>query len=357
MTWLGLDIGGANLKVADGHGWARVLPFELWRNPTGLFAALLELLRSAPEAAGLAITMTGELCDCFRTKADGVRQILDAIEHIANAREVRVYLVDGRLVLISQAHEMPHLAAASNWHALAQYACRFSVGRAGVLIDVGSTTSDIVPFVDGRPSPIGDNDTARLVAGELVYTGVGRTPVCAITDAIPWQETLCPVAAEFFASTADAYVILGQLPEREDFTGTADGRPLTKQFAKERLGRMICADSSIFNLSDAELVAAHVGRAQCVQLQCALQKVITKMACPPEYVLLSGAGEFLGRAVADNVLAAAPIVSLGEKLGPAASIAGPAHALAVLANEAEAASQGRLDSGQQILICSMFTSL
>lgn len=36
MNWLALDIGGANLKVADGHGFAESYSFALWKDPNGL---------------------------------------------------------------------------------------------------------------------------------------------------------------------------------------------------------------------------------------------------------------------------------------------------------------------------------
>jgi probable H4MPT-linked C1 transfer pathway protein len=333
MTWLGLDIGGANLKAADGRGWARVVAFELWRDPAGLGSMLQELVRGAPAADGLAFTMTGELCDCFRTKAEGVRQILKAAKQIADSRVVRVYLVDGRLVSIDEALDLAHLAAASNWHALAQFACRFVLRQSAILIDIGSTTSDIIPMFDGNPSPNGYNDTDRLVTGELVYTGIGRTPICAITNWLPWRDRRCPVAAEFFATAADAYVILSRLPEREDFTGTADGRPLTKLLARERLARMICADSSTFSATDAERAAAYIREAQYAQLQVAVKRVSAQMKCRPDSFVISGSGEFLASELAKSVLPAAAIVSLAENLGPAVSAAGPAHALAVLASE------------------------
>ncbi len=335
MNWIGLDIGGANLKAANGQGWACVRPFELWREPAGLAPALHKLLQSGPSAGGLAVSMTGELCDSFRTKRDGVRHILSAVEQVADGRKVLVYLVDGRFVSIGRAHETADLAAASNWRALAQFACRFVSGRTGILVDIGSTTTDIIPLFEGRPSPRGFNDTDRLVAGELVYTGVGRTPVCAITSWLPWQDGRCPVAAELFATAMDAYVVLEQLPEREDFTGTADGRPLTKQLSCERLARMICADSPSFGGSDAEHAAAHIRIAQLAQLECALEKVIANMGCRPEACVLSGVGEFLAKACADKMLPSTRVISFGEVLGPAVSVAAPAHALAVLASEAE----------------------
>ncbi|HEX2475398.1 MAG TPA: hydantoinase/oxoprolinase family protein [Lacipirellulaceae bacterium] len=335
MSWLGLDIGGANLKAANGRGWACVEPFELWRHPAGLAAALHQLLQLGPSASRLAVTMTGELCDTFRTKRDGVRHILSAVEEVAGGREVLVYLVDGRFVSIDQAREIADLAAASNWRALAQFACRFVSGRSGILVDIGSTTTDIIPLADRQPSPKAFTDSDRLLTGELVYTGIGRTPVCAITSWLPWWGGCCPVAAEFFATAMDAYVILGQLPERGDFTGTADGRPLTKQLSCERLARMICADSSTFSVSDAERAAEHVRDAQLAQLGPALEKVIASMDCQPELCVLSGAGEFLAKACAEKLLPAATVISLAETLGPAVSVAAPAHALAVLAGEAE----------------------
>src|SRR5437763_6925264 len=122
MSWLGLDIGGANLKAADGRGWARSVPFALWREPHRLADALRTLIACGPVAERLAVTMTGELCDCFCSKAEGVRHILGTVESVAQEREVLVYLVDGRFVTIGEATASPHLTAASNWHALANFA-------------------------------------------------------------------------------------------------------------------------------------------------------------------------------------------------------------------------------------------
>src|SRR5688572_22706360 len=119
MTWLGLDIGGANLKAADGRGWTRSMPFPLWREPDLLAPALGRLIAEAPATDRLAVTMTGELCDCYRTKAEGVSHILSAVEDAAARRQISVYLVDGRLVSPGEARCLPQLAAASNWHVLA----------------------------------------------------------------------------------------------------------------------------------------------------------------------------------------------------------------------------------------------
>jgi probable H4MPT-linked C1 transfer pathway protein len=334
MSWLGIDIGGANLKAADGREWARSVPFPLWRNPDALAGALTGLLEMAPASERLAVTMTGELCDCFSSKAEGVRHILASLAEIAGRREVRVYLVDGRLVSIAEAGELPHLAAASNWHALASFACRFVTGRAGLLIDVGSTTTDVIPIIGGQVAARGRNDTERLLYNELLYRGVGRTPICAVVDSLPWRGTECPIAAELFATTADAYLIGGDLGEDAKADWTADGRPLTKEHARQRLARQLCGDAAEFSAADFERMAEAVRDTQCDELAACIGVVLMHMPEASSTCILSGSGEFLAVAVAKDRLGGCITVSLSEKLGLQPSRCAPSHAVAVLTAEA-----------------------
>src|SRR3954470_18939597 len=67
-AWLALDVGGANLKAAHSSGAASSTPFPLWKRPEQLAAAIRKLVGAMPPAERSAVTMTGELCDCFRTK-------------------------------------------------------------------------------------------------------------------------------------------------------------------------------------------------------------------------------------------------------------------------------------------------
>jgi probable H4MPT-linked C1 transfer pathway protein len=334
MSILALDIGGANLKAADGLGWARSVPFALWREPQNLSAALDSLVASAPPATRLGVTMTGELCDSFRTKREGVLHILDAAEQAAAGHAVDVYLANGRLVPSEEARAMPLLAAASNWHALAKLACRYNAGRPGLLIDVGSTTTDIIPLVNGVVAANGCTDTERLLAGDLVYSGIGRTPICAIVDELPYRGRNCPVAAEWFATTADAYVVVGVLQERDDDLLTADGRPRTREYSAERLARMIAADRAAFDEVDACAAAEAIRGAQLAKLRFGLEQVVAKMEVPPVYCVTSGSGEFLATALAEATWGVEEIVSLTKALGPEASTCAPAHAVAVLMREA-----------------------
>ncbi len=333
MSCLGVDIGGANLKIADGHGYAASRFFPLWQRPHDLAEALGELIANAPAAEQLVLTMTGELADCFATKAVGVTAILDAVVEVAGGRRVGVYLCDGRVVGVKTARAEALLAAASNWHVLAAFAGRYCEGGSGLLLDIGSTTSDIIPIGKNGPRAVGWTDPERLQAGELVYTGIERNPICAVTPVLSWRDELCPVAQELFATTSDAYVMLDELAEDVDDLNTADGRSRTKVNAHGRLARAVCADSTMFSDEDARRSAEMVRAAQLQQLEKATRQVLSRMKAPPSEIVLSGHGEFLARRLIARLELDCRVISLAEQLGEEISRCGCAHALAVLACE------------------------
>lgn len=336
MSWLGLDIGGANLKAADGDDWTRSRAFPLWREPNRLTAALAALIADAPKHHGLAVTMTGELCDCFASKAEGVRYILAAVGEVAAGRDVCVYLVDGRFATIDEACALPQRAAASNWHALARVAAQIVEANAAILVDIGSTTTDIIPIIGGEVCARGRTDTERLSYGELLYRGVGRTPVCAIVQTLPWGRERCPVAGELFATTADAYVLLGDLAEDQDATWTADGRPLTVRCAQRRLARQICADSADCSAEDFAAMASAIRDAQTAELRLSLEAARRRFDNANPRFILGGWGEFLAsRAVGELQIPGMKALSLAELVGIGPSAVGPAWAVAKLANNAE----------------------
>lgn len=335
MTLLAIDIGGAALKAADGVGFTATRPFELWKRPQELSAALAALVASAPVSDRIFATMTGELADCFATKGEGVAQICSSLLAAASSRTLRIYLTDGSTVSAEEACERPLAAAASNWHVLARFAGRFASPGAGLLMDIGSTTTDLIPLEDGVPDPRGWTDPERLMCGELVYTGIERSPVCAIAGALPYRGGQCPTAQEWFATSGDAYRLLGELPEDAESCATADGRPATKLFSRDRLARSICADRTLFDDDDALIAARAIAVAQQAKIGVALNGLLRRLGTPIKSVVVSGQGEFLARAVVRKLRTDAHVVSLAEQLGAPASRVAPAFALAVLARESD----------------------
>ena len=246
-TVLGLDIGGANLKAATADKRAVTLPFALWKEPDGLARKLAELLTHFPDAEEFAVTMTGELCDCYETKREGVNRILTAVQNVGRCYPIRVWTTEGKFDSVDEARQSHVKVAAANWHALATFAGRYAPTHHGLLIDVGSTTTDLIPISYGIPTPYGLTDTDRLASGELLYVGTKRTPVFAI------MHYRC--AAEYFATTRDVYTVLGSTPDDATDCDTADGRPATYRYSLARLARMIGGD--LETMTEERIVHIH----------------------------------------------------------------------------------------------------
>jgi probable H4MPT-linked C1 transfer pathway protein len=328
---VGWDVGGANVKAArveTGPGGPRVRvlsrPFEIWREKD----ALPELLRAMGAELGpadaTAVTMTAELSDAFRTKREGVGFVLDAVSRVAGGG-VSVFTTAAGFLDVDAARTRPLEVAASNWMATATLVARHA--KDGLLVDVGSTTADLIPIRDGRVAARGRTDPERLLAGELVYTGALRTNVAAIVSRVPLWDGECPVAAEYFAVSGDAHLLRGDVAPAEYTCPTPDGRPATPEFAAERLARVVCADVEMLTRAEIEAIAAAVAEAQVREIAAALGRVASSVQ-PPARVIATGQGAFLAhRAAAARGL---PSRDLSGLLGVDVGSAAPAVAVAWL---------------------------
>jgi probable H4MPT-linked C1 transfer pathway protein len=332
--WLALDIGGANVKAATRDRGAWSVPFQTWRRPGRLAALLHAIGLEAGPIDGVAVAMTAELCDCFATKAEGVRAVLGAVSTAFPQRKIRVWGTDGEFHPLAYFSSVPRLAAASNWLALATVAGRLVPAGPGLLIDVGSTTTDIIPLLDGRPIPRGRTDTDRLRSGELVYVGVRRTPICALATELDWRGAPTALMAEVFATTLDVYLTLGHAPPDPSDRGTADGRPATVEAARDRLARMVGADRDGFSADDARALALAADDVLMARLFAAAGRVCESLGSRSKGVVVAGSGEFLARRLAERLIErGGSIISLAETWGPDASGAACARALLMLAEE------------------------
>lgn len=226
---IGIDVGGANLKVADTDGSVHIHYCPLWEKAP--VTALLEPYVRQPDEPAVAV-MSGELADSFQNKSQGIAFIVDAVRR-AFPRAL-FYGMDGTFHNAA----VPDLAAA-NWLASADY-LRGNYPDA-VLLDIGSTTADIIPL--GRfPDLTGLSDLDRLQKGFLVYTGMLRTSIPAILRDVTIRGLRTRVSTEYFAASADAHLVLGNITAAQYTCDTPDHKGKTREASLRRLARVVCAD-------------------------------------------------------------------------------------------------------------------
>jgi hypothetical protein len=330
---VGVDIGGANLKYARIDRVAVSTTFPMWRQPEHLANAiakdLLRLAGTGDTPGALAVTMTGELADCFVDRVAGVRHIVSQACEAARRLgidEVSFYAVDGRFCRADQALKKADLVASANWHALASFVAE-EIAADATLIDIGSTTTDIIPLANGRVDTTAQTDHDRLQEGSLVYVGCRRTPICALVNELHFHGRRCSVMNELFATIDDARLVLGNVDEDTEDCDTADGRPRTRHFASSRLVRMIGLDRPAVSLAECQDLAAEVVGAAMQRIHLALEKF-----APDGAVVLSGHGQDL-----IDLPAARTAVQLSELVGAQVARCAPSYAVASLyAREVEA---------------------
>jgi (4-(4-[2-(gamma-L-glutamylamino)ethyl]phenoxymethyl)furan-2-yl)methanamine synthase len=296
---IGWDIGGAHVKacllqrgrVVDVAQWA----CPLWQGLEHLERALASARERWPAmgTARHAVTMTGEMVDLFAHREEGVQRIAALLSAgLPSPAPVQFFAGNAGWCGPERVASVWEQIASANWLATAQHAAR-SYGE-GVLIDIGSTTTDLIAFRGGRVLTTARTDVQRLATGELVYQGVVRTPLCALAHRIAWQGRELNVMNEYFATVADAYRLTGELNPAHDLYPSADNAPKDLGATRKRLARMIGMDAR--DAPDADWLAfAQAWRtAQVAELAGQLRRVTALHGLSNQAVVVSaGCGDFL----------------------------------------------------------------
>jgi len=270
---IGIDVGGANLKVVDDDG-AHIHYCPLWEK-----APITELLRQyASGGDNAAVVMSGELADCFSSKDEGIAFIVDAVK--GAFPEARFYGTD------AQFHKGPiSQLAAANWLASADYLKdRF---HDAVLLDIGSTTADIIPlgWFDAMK---GLTDLARLQSGYLIYTGILRTNVATLLRVVHIEGVSTPVSSEYFATSADVHLVLGHITPEQYSCDTPDKKEKTIRASLTRLARVVCADLDEIGARGAVQIAEAFWAAQRRKVLIGTATVASE--CGAQRVIVAGIG-------------------------------------------------------------------
>lgn len=319
-------------------------PFEMWKRSEDLATQLAQDWAKLPLSERFAITITGELADCFLDRRDGITHIANQVQRAASPAgyaSCLYYGTDGQFHHFENSSREPagdtliDALSASNWHALGTAVARYFQPDA-LLIDVGSTTTDVIAIREGQIATNAKTDFDRLADESLVYVGCSRTPVCSLVENLSFANRRVPVMNELFATIDDARLILGLQEESPEDTQTADGRSRTYWNAKRRLAKMIGRDAHEISEDQAKQMATEVVEAGKRRLSQAVTVWWRQLSA--EYdkqdgpdagrltCVLSGHGQDLAVLPA-GVLA----VDLRDLLDPRASRCAPAWAVACLA--------------------------
>lgn len=274
---IGWDIGGAHVKAAVWHSGAVVdaaqWPCPLWQGMDRLEAVLAQAGARWPDLRrhAHAVTMTGEMVDLFAHREDGVRRIAALLATALPGP--RFFAGDAAWPAAHEAAAHWEHIASANWLATAQHAARALPQREGLLVDIGSTTTDLIAFRRGRVLSASRSDAQRLQTGELVYHGVVRTPLCALARRIEWKGALLNVMNEFFATTADVYRLTAELDPAHDQHASADNAAKDEQHTRARLARMIGLDERDGSAAQWHRFAQAWREAQLAELRSQVERV------------------------------------------------------------------------------------
>jgi probable H4MPT-linked C1 transfer pathway protein len=336
---IGWDIGGAHLKAARAEN-GRIVATVQVASPLRL--GLERLTQSFAEAKAQmgtadrhAITMTGELADTFVSRGEGVVSLTEAALRALAPAPLALYA--GRAGFVGPDKAEMHIIdiASANWFASASL-----VGKAmpsALFMDMGSTTTDIIPVIGGVVASRGYTDAERLTSGELVYTGLVRSFLMATESRAPFAGQWTGLIHENFANMADVHRILGTLPDDADQMMTADGRPKTVAASRARLARRVGRDAGDADDAAWEALARWFAEAQVRAATDGAMLVLSQGGLAPEVpIVAAGAGAAVLREVArrldldcvdfDRVLDVVPAARAG------ASSCAPAAAVAMLAS-------------------------
>lgn len=330
----GYDIGGAHLKVALVSAstivHAEQIACPLWRGIAELDAALAQAFRITRQAQRHAVTMTGELADVFPDRFTGVAMI---VERAAAALGPDTLFWMGQRGFGTPTQATAHDTDTASANFLATATLTASLARDGLLIDMGSTTTDLIALSQGHSRPRGLTDADRLRTGELVYTGLTRTPVMAITTRASFQGIEQGLARDPFATMADVRRVLGELPDGVDQHATCDGRGKSVAESRARLARCFGRDAQPGEEADWLTTARTIASIQTASIVDSLNAVQPN----PARLISAGIGADVIARLATSI--AMPHTTFGTLIDAppqwhdAATRCAPAVAVAMLANQ------------------------
>ena len=234
--FLGLDIGGAHVKAVGVDESQKVcfIFYEkcpVWESFFLLRQTLEKLLKTlGTNNTIFGITITAELSDCFKNRKYGAKQIFKLCLDL----NIDFYFFSSKTQNFKKKINYIDICS-MNWLATGKY-LKDRINE-GVIIDFGSTTTDLVVIKNKKVINKYFTDYERINNFELIYTGLTRTPLFALSEKIILGNKSYYLIPEFFSSTADLYRVNKTLKKNLDLYDTSDKRSKTQLSSLRRISR------------------------------------------------------------------------------------------------------------------------
>jgi len=288
MKIIGWDIGGAHIKAAKidfkkQTSRTKQIYSPIWKNLNYLKKSIKLIKKKLGKTNYHAITMTAELSDIFPDRKNGVKHIVNLSSKILGEKNIFFYSKKNFLkkkTAIKKTFELNSM----NWHATASFISNFFPNC--ILVDIGSTTTDIIPIKNKEIISKGTNDYQRLKSSELIYLGVLRTPIQAV-------EKKKNLINENFANLSDVYRVLNKIPRTVDLLPTLDNKTKNKHDSARRIARIFGKDYKKNHFLKWKRTACQIEDEHLKILKRVVNKIEKKNFLKKVPIIGAGIGEFL----------------------------------------------------------------
>ena len=288
MKIIGWDIGGAHIKAAKidfkkKTSKTKQLYSPIWKNVNYLKKSIKLIKKKLGKTNYHAITMTAELSDIFPDRKNGVKHIINLSSKILGEKNIFFYSKKNFLKK-KLAIKKPFELNSMNWHATASFVSNFFPNC--ILVDIGSTTSDIIPIKNKEIISKDVSDYQRLKSNELIYLGVLRTPIQAV-------ERKKNLINENFANLSDVYRVLNKIPSTFDLLPTLDSKTKNKHDSARRIARIFGKDYKKNHFLKWKKIAYQIEGEHLKILKSVIKKIEKKNFLKKVPIIGAGIGEFL----------------------------------------------------------------
>ena len=280
----GVDIGGFHVKITQLTRTSNNIKINSAFIPFRQREELIEILTSLTTEPGLAV-VTQTICGSrrhFSSVKEGTHNVIDMVGKICGEDKVRYPGLPCHLYTAEEAKKDYLKVAARNWVATSYLASPYlGLFEHGLVIDCGTTSTDIIPVIDSSPVTLGDNDQGymRLRTNELLWSGLYFTLISQISNTVTLDGEEFRIKSSSRFLSFDIYVVLG-LISAEDiaakyYNWLQEMRLVSYDSSIDKMLDLICADRDVLGVHDAQKIAAFLAEKQVENTENSIKKVLS----------------------------------------------------------------------------------